>query len=107
MKNSSKFQKVISVGAMRIIVPGQFPLGCFPVYLTKLQSNSTTAYDKHQCLKAMNDLAAAHNKYLQHAINTLQKRNPNTKIVYCDYYNAFRWLLTNAPYIGMLFFLLA
>lgn len=104
-ENSSKFQKVISVGAARIIVPGQFPLGCFPSYLTKFQSNSTPAYDKHRCLKALNDLATAHNNYLQQAINTLQKQNPNTKIVYCDYYNAFKWLLNNALYIGILFFL--
>lgn len=65
------------------------------------QSNSTTAYDTHQCLKALNDLAAVHNNYLQHAINSLQKQNPNTKIVYFDYYNAFKWLLSNAPYIGI------
>lgn len=94
-------RKVISVGAVRIVVPGQFPLGCFPVYLTMFQSNSTTAYDTHQCLKALNDLAAVHNNYLQHAINSLQKQNPNTKIVYFDYYNAFKWLLSNAPYIGL------
>ncbi|KAL8111048.1 acetylajmalan esterase-like isoform X2 [Apium graveolens] len=93
--------KLIGMGAVRIIVPGQFPLGCFPMYLTNFPSNSTTAYDTHQCLKAHNDLAADHNKYLQHALKILQKQNPKTKIVYCDYYNAFKWLLTNAPFIEL------
>ncbi|WOH04065.1 hypothetical protein DCAR_0623471 [Daucus carota subsp. sativus] len=93
-------RKVISIGAERIIVPGQFPLGCFPVYLTEFPSNSTTAYNKHKCLIALNDLAEAHNNYLQHAISTLQTQKPNTKIVYGDYYNAFEWLLNNAPHLG-------
>ena len=101
-----EFQNVISAGAERIIVPGQYPLGCFPIYLTAFPSNSSTAYDKHKCLTALNDLAEAHNNNLQHAISTLQTRKPHTKIVYGDYYNAFEWLLNNAPDIGILSFLL-
>ncbi|XP_017257095.2 acetylajmalan esterase [Daucus carota subsp. sativus] len=94
-------RNVISAGAERIIVPGQYPLGCFPIYLTAFPSNSSTAYDKHKCLTSLNDLAEAHNNYLQHAISTLQTRKPHTKIVYGDYYNAFEWLLNNAPHIGL------
>ncbi|KAL1810700.1 hypothetical protein ACET3Z_020765 [Daucus carota] len=93
--------KVMSAGAVRIIVPGQFPLGCFPIYLTAFPSNSTTAYDKHKCLTALNDLAEAHNNYLQQAIRTLKTQNPKTKIVYGDYYNAFEWLLNNAQHLGL------
>ena len=64
------------------------------------KSDSESVYDEHRCLKDFNDLAAFHNQYLQQAIITLQEENPGTTIVYGDYYNAFNWLLYNAPYLG-------
>ncbi|WOG93792.1 hypothetical protein DCAR_0313079 [Daucus carota subsp. sativus] len=94
-------RRVIDLGASRIIVPGNFPIGCFPMTLIMFKSDSKSAYDEHRCLKDFNDLAAFHNQYLQQAIITLQEENPGTTIVYGDYYNAFNWLLYNAPYLGI------
>lgn len=93
-------QRVIHLGATQVIVPGNFPIGCFPMSLEMFKSNNKSAYDEHQCLKEFNDFAAFHNKYLQQAIITLQEENPATTIVYGDYYNAFKWLLYNAPHLG-------
>lgn len=64
------------------------------------KSNNESAYDKNQCLKELNDFAEFHNKYLLEAIMALQEENPGTTIVYGDYYNAFKWLLYNAPHLG-------
>ncbi|KAL6323991.1 hypothetical protein AAG906_006262 [Vitis piasezkii] len=41
------FKKVIDYGAQRVVVPGNFPIGCFPIYLTGFQTNDSAAYDEH------------------------------------------------------------
>ncbi|WOG93791.1 hypothetical protein DCAR_0313078 [Daucus carota subsp. sativus] len=97
----SAVRRVVGLGAARVIVPGNFPIGCFPVSLDMFKSNDESAYDEHQCLKELNDFAEFHNEYLQKAITTLQEENPATTIVYADYYNAFKTLLINAPRLGI------
>lgn len=96
----SKFQRVIGFGAPLVVVPGNFPIGCVPSLLTLFVNNNISAYDEYQCLKELNKVAEFQNEYVQQAINTLQEENPTTKIVYADYYNAFKWLLRNAPHLG-------
>ncbi|KAK1386712.1 acetylajmalan esterase-like [Heracleum sosnowskyi] len=94
-------RRVVGFGATRVIVPGNFPIGCFPGFLAPFISNNESSYDKDQCLKEMNKVAEFHNEYLQHAVDRLQEENPTTTIVYADYYNAFKWLLHNAPHLGI------
>lgn len=94
------FQRVVDLGAAQVIVPGIFPLGCFPSYLTKFKCNDESAYDELHCLKEFNNVIAFHNEYLQQTIITLQKENPHTTIVYADYYNAYKWILYNALELG-------
>ncbi|WOG96308.1 hypothetical protein DCAR_0415643 [Daucus carota subsp. sativus] len=93
-------RRVISLGAVQVVVPGNFPIGCVPIFLTAFQTTNATAYDKNQCLKDLNEFAVFHNQYLKQAISILKKENPETKIVYADYYNAFLWLLENCSYLG-------
>lgn len=93
-------KRVIGFGATRIIVPGNFPIGCHPVLLTKFMTNNSTAYDEYHCLKDLNDFAIFYNHYLQQAIDDLKKDYPNITLIYGDYYNAFLWLLQNAVSLG-------
>ena len=83
-----------------MVVPGNFPIGCFPLYLTVFETNDTTAYDEHHCLKELNGLSIYHNNHLKKAIEELKQEFPNTVIVYGDYYNAFEWLFVEAPHNG-------
>lgn len=99
-RSSSYLQRVINLGAVQVVVPGNFPIGCVPVFLTAFQVSNVASYDTHQCLKDLNDFAIFHNQYLQKAISILRKENPNIKIVYADYYNAFMWLLENCSNLG-------
>ncbi|KAM7478638.1 hypothetical protein LguiA_026851 [Lonicera macranthoides] len=92
--------RVIHNGAIRIVVPANFPIGCFPASLTLFQTNNTSAYDQHNCLKELNNLSIYQNELLQLAIKELKQQNPNTMILYGDYYNAFQWLYHNAQYFG-------
>ncbi|CAK9321432.1 unnamed protein product [Citrullus colocynthis] len=93
-------EKVISFGATRVIVLGNFPIGCFPIYLTGFQTNDTTAYDELHCLKDLNSLASYHNDQIKQVIEVLKKENPHNIIVYGDYYHAFLWILRHAFVLG-------
>ncbi|XP_040965707.1 GDSL esterase/lipase At5g03980-like [Gossypium hirsutum] len=93
-------ERVIGYGATRLVVPGNFPIGCFPVYLTKYQTNDSTAYDELHCLKELNNFSIYHNYLLQQAIAELKEEHPDETVVYGDYYNAFLWLLSEADLLG-------
>ncbi|KAF8387870.1 hypothetical protein HHK36_026532 [Tetracentron sinense] len=93
-------REVINLGALRIVVPGNFPIGCFPIYLTAFKSNDSAAYDESKCLKDLNNFAMYHNNQLQQAIEELNRENPDVVVVYADYYNAFQVLLHHASYLG-------
>ncbi|KAM3219094.1 GDSL esterase/lipase [Capsicum annuum] len=89
-------KRAIGFGATRIIVPGNFPIGCVPIFLTQFRTDNSTAYDEYHCLKNLNNFAIFYNHYLQQAIDELKKEYPNITLVYGDYYNAYMWLLKNA-----------
>ena len=91
---------MISYGAVRVVVPGNFPIGCMPIYLTAFQTNNSAAYDEHHCLKHLNNFSIYHNDQLKQAIEELKREYTNAVIVYGDYYNAFEWLFHRAPYLG-------
>ncbi|KAM3752584.1 hypothetical protein ACB098_03G029900 [Castanea mollissima] len=92
--------RVIGYGAVRVVVPGNFPIGCLPVYLTIYHTKNSAAYDDFHCLKGLNNLSIYHNDLLKQAIEDLRKENPNAVIVYGDYYNAFQWVYQNAANLG-------
>ncbi|KAF3944933.1 hypothetical protein CMV_028654 [Castanea mollissima] len=92
--------RVIGFGAARVVVPGNFPIGCVPIYLTLFHSNKSADYDEFHCLKGLNSLSIYHNDLLKKAIEELKKENPNVVIVYGDYYNAFLSVYQNAPHLG-------
>uniref|UniRef100_A0A175YFG2 Uncharacterized protein n=2 Tax=Daucus carota subsp. sativus TaxID=79200 RepID=A0A175YFG2_DAUCS len=75
-------------------------MGCLPVILTDFKSNDTSAYDENGCVKEFNDVITFHNDYLQRKIIMLQQENSLATIVYSDYFNGFKWLLSNAHQLG-------
>ncbi|KAL2469166.1 GDSL esterase/lipase [Forsythia ovata] len=94
-------RRVIRFGATRVVVPGNFPIGCLPIYLTGFQTNDSTSYDQYfHCLKDLNNFSMYHNDHLQQAIEELKIEHPNTTIIYGDYYNAFMWVLSRAQLLG-------
>lgn len=87
---------------MRVIVSGNLPIGCIPLYLSIFKTNiSWGNYDEYQCLVELNEFSMYHNKQLKQAIEESKKQHPSVTIVYGDYYNAFMWLLQNAPSLGI------
>ncbi|VAI80707.1 unnamed protein product [Triticum turgidum subsp. durum] len=88
-------QKVINLGAKTILVPGNFPIGCVPVYLSTHKSNTSADYDQFGCLAWFNAFSRRHNQLLKQEIGQLKSRNPSVKIIYADYYGAFMEFVKN------------
>lgn len=91
-------REVIRLGAVRIVVPGNFPVGCFPIYLSSFPSTNPLAYDDKGCLSGLNEFASYHNSYLQQSLALLRQEFPHAVILYGDYYTAFQSVLRN-PYL--------
>ncbi|XP_062232727.1 acetylajmalan esterase-like [Phragmites australis] len=94
-------KEVLEMGANRVIVPGNFPIGCVPGYLTmKAGSSEPSDYDSSGCLRELNLFAAKHNSRLQRAVADLKAAYPNASVAYADYFNSFLALLQNASSLG-------
>ncbi|KAL8140868.1 hypothetical protein V2J09_006889 [Rumex salicifolius] len=93
-------QEIIDMGASLVVVPGDFPIGCMPLYLSYHQSNATAVYDDLHCLHHFNEFAVFHNNHLLQAINHLRRLNPSVTVIYSDNYHPFRRLLQNVASLG-------
>ncbi|KAF5934833.1 hypothetical protein HYC85_025962 [Camellia sinensis] len=93
-------RELIRLGAIRIVVPGNFPLGCFPIYLSKSNSTDPRLYDDLGCLRSLNELIVFQNNLLQKAIGSLRQEFPHVVVVYADYYSSFQSILRRAPFLG-------
>ncbi|KAL9238935.1 hypothetical protein vseg_013301 [Gypsophila vaccaria] len=91
---------MIELGAKNIVVPGNFPIGCVPIYLVEFRTNDTTKYDELHCLKAYNTFSQFHNQRLIEAIQDLQDMYPTVSLAYADYYSALTWVIRYAPGLG-------
>ncbi|XP_051149795.1 acetylajmalan esterase-like [Andrographis paniculata] len=97
-------REVILLGADQVIVPGLYPLGCFPFSLSSADRDHSLlnerTKDEFGCLKGLNDLIRSRNNDLERDINKLRLEFPNVNILYSDLYNAFLTLLIKAPALG-------
>ncbi|TVU35300.1 hypothetical protein EJB05_17184, partial [Eragrostis curvula] len=85
---SASLMELIGLGAKTIVVPGNFPTGCSPGYLSWFQTNDTAQYDSMGCLRWPNHLSELHNRALNAELTRLRRRHPGVVIVYTDYYAA-------------------
>ncbi|PIN23314.1 Sinapine esterase [Handroanthus impetiginosus] len=85
----STIQELIELGAETILVPGNFPIGCIPYYLTQFKKSSTKKdYNSTTgCLNWLNNLSIYYNELLQKELTRIQKLHPHVHIIYADYYN--------------------
>ncbi|XP_006651411.2 GDSL esterase/lipase At1g28600-like [Oryza brachyantha] len=86
-KIENAIKVLIDLGAKTIVVPGNFPIGCVPRYLTIFQSTSSPKdYDAFGCIKWLNDFSVYHNRALKSMLHKIP-RDPTVTILYADYYN--------------------
>lgn len=75
------------MGAMRLVIPGNGPLGCYPYILTALSSNNPRDYDRLGCLKSVNEVIRSRNYDLQRAIHKLSREFPKAFIFFGSIYD--------------------
>ncbi|KAK4477884.1 hypothetical protein RD792_017149 [Penstemon davidsonii] len=81
--------ELINLGAVTLVVPGNFPIGCSATYLTHFASTNEEDYDSTTgCIKWLNRFAQYHNDLLQTELSRIRELHPETTIIYGDYYNA-------------------
>ncbi|KAL7116972.1 hypothetical protein ACP275_03G040900 [Erythranthe tilingii] len=94
-------REIILDGALQIVVPGNFPLGCLPFGISVFGSNkSAVTYDEFGCVISLNNLVTFQNNDLKVGLDSLRREFPHAVIIYADYYNAFLSLLRHAPILG-------
>ncbi|KAJ0837508.1 putative sinapine esterase [Helianthus annuus] len=84
----SAINELIDLGAQTLVVPGNFPIGCFPSYLTTGVSDKEGYDPITGCLTKLNEFSEYHNQMLRIKLNKIQELNPNVVVIYADYYNA-------------------
>ncbi|KAG8385466.1 hypothetical protein BUALT_Bualt03G0048200 [Buddleja alternifolia] len=82
-------EELIKLGVETMLVPGNFPIGCFPIYLTQYKTSNKEEYDSETgCLNWLNEISEYYNKLLQEELSRIRELHPNVTIIYADYYNA-------------------
>jgi len=94
-------QSLIKEGAMELVIPVNFPIGCNAGVLTNVISKKKEDYDELGCLKAYNAFAEYYNEQLKNSIETLRHRYPQAKIIYFDYYNNLKRLYQTPQQYGV------
>ncbi|CAL1386311.1 unnamed protein product [Linum trigynum] len=85
----SALKEIIELGAVNILVPGNFPMGCLPFLLNKFPSTNAGDFDPSTgCRTWVNEFVEYHNDLLQRELNRTRELHPNLNIIYVDYYNA-------------------
>lgn len=85
-------QALIEEGAVELVIPGNFPLGCNAGVLNFVNSKKKEDYDEFGFLIAYNTFAEYYNEQLKNSIETLRQKHPQAKIIYFDYYGATKRL---------------
>ncbi|XP_068482577.1 GDSL esterase/lipase At5g45910-like [Phaseolus vulgaris] len=80
--------ELIKEGAVQLVVPGNFPIGCNSYLLHTVNSDKKEDYDSFGCLKPYNAAIKYFHEHLRKAVDTLRQQNPHVNITYFDYYDA-------------------
>lgn len=86
-------EELINMGARHFVVPGNFPIGCMPIYLTMFQGSDASVYDGNKCVKSLNEFAQSHNSHLEKALEGLRSKYSDVAIKYADLYNSLQDLV--------------
>ncbi|XP_072998541.1 GDSL esterase/lipase At5g45910-like [Typha latifolia] len=99
---SKGIEKLISEGAVDLVVPGVLPIGCFPVYLSLFKNQKDGYGSRSGCLRNFNTLAWVHNSMLRRAIEKLRIKHPDVRIMYADYYTPVVQFILHSQKFGFL-----
>ncbi|KAK8490628.1 hypothetical protein V6N13_141649 [Hibiscus sabdariffa] len=85
---ASAINELIELGAVTFLVPGNYPIGCTPAYLTSFQGSDKDKYDPSTgCLTWLNQFSEHHNELLRREVEKIRNLRPGINIIYVDNYN--------------------
>ncbi|GMI63743.1 Guard-cell-enriched GDSL Lipase 2 [Hibiscus trionum] len=85
---ASAINDLIELGAVTFLVPGNYPIGCTPAYLTSFQGSNNDKYDPSTgCLTWLNQFTEYHNELLRKELEKIRNLHPDINIIYVDNYN--------------------
>ncbi|XVF20591.1 hypothetical protein REPUB_Repub12eG0013600 [Reevesia pubescens] len=87
-----QLSRLYQLGARKILYHGLGPLGCIPSQRVKSKTG--------ECLKRVNEWVMEFNSNVQNLIDTLNKRLPNSKMIFADTYPAVLDLIINPTVYG-------
>ncbi|KAM3350631.1 hypothetical protein ACQJBY_023002 [Aegilops geniculata] len=85
-------EALIELGAKTMYVPGIFPLGCTPLYLSLFPGDDRDPATG--CLRGLNDLILVHNHMLEAKLEELRRDHPGVSITYVNSYDNVLGLVT-------------
>ncbi|XP_076959548.1 GDSL esterase/lipase At3g48460-like [Bidens hawaiensis] len=90
-------EALLNKGAKYLVVQGLPPTGCLTL---AMYLSPETDRDDMGCVGTINNQSHIHNTILQANIKNLRTKYPKAIIVYADYWNAYRYVMKNAPKLG-------
>ncbi|XVF49710.1 hypothetical protein PTKIN_Ptkin04bG0035100 [Pterospermum kingtungense] len=90
-------QSLLKKGAKYVVVQGLPTSGCLTLAMSVAPSDDR---DDMGCVKSVNNQSYTHNLVLQSKLSDLRKQFPQAVIVYADYWNAYRAVMTNPEKYG-------
>ncbi|KAF8693707.1 hypothetical protein HU200_039124 [Digitaria exilis] len=97
---TSTARELLDMGATRLVIPGNFPLGCVPSYMSAVNETDPALHDANGCLAPLNLFAQMHNVLLQQGIRELRRSYPSATVAYADYFYAYVRMLRDAGEAG-------
>ncbi|CAN6683458.1 unnamed protein product [Malus baccata var. baccata] len=98
---ASAINELIEHGASTLLVPGNFPIGCLPAYLTLYEGSDESKYDPSTgCLTWLNKFSEYHNEQLQIKLSQIRSLHPHANIIYGDIYSATLQLYQSPKQFG-------
>ncbi|KAH1063229.1 hypothetical protein J1N35_028216 [Gossypium stocksii] len=102
---TSSINELIELGAVTFLVPGNFPIGCSPSYLTLFQGSDKDQYDPLTgCLTWLNQFSQHHNQLLRKELEKIRNLHPDINIVYADYYSTTMRIYNSPNKFGRVWF---
>lgn len=96
-KVNSSLESIVAAGAQRIVVQGNFPMGCLPTYLKRM---SGEGLDQHGCVQSISAVSDQHNSRLLEVLKDVQARHSGVELVYLDTTAAYLHVLDHASEYG-------
>ncbi|KAI3744067.1 hypothetical protein L1987_57139 [Smallanthus sonchifolius] len=98
---ASTINELIEMGARTLVVPGNFPIGCFPSNLATNGPDNQEYDPITGCLTKFNEFVEYHNKMLQTKLNQIRDLNHDVVIIYANYYNSLMQIYRSPHEYGM------